>query len=133
MFSGEGAVPGSLPATQEQAHSHSGRPGPPQLHADMQGTLLCCAAPSWGWPQDGTLLRQGLSLWGIPHYPVFPGKKNFPLPLAITFSPRQAHSPPVSSCTHEPSKKVRGGGTCNSSPILPTPRKGIVMSTCSKW
>ena len=64
---------GGLPAAQGQAHSHSGRPGPPQLHADTQGT------PSWGWPHDRTLLRQGLSLWGIPHYPVSSGgKKIFP-------------------------------------------------------
>ena len=113
---------GGLPAAQGQAHSHSGRPGPPQLHADTQGT------PSWGWPHDRTLLRQGLSLWGIPHYPVSSGgKKNFPL-SGYSSSPRQAHSPPVSCSTYEPSKKVRGGGTCNSSPISPTPRKGRVMS-----
>ena len=87
--------PGGLPAAQGQAHSHSGRLGPSQLHADTQGT------PSWGWPHDRTLLRQGLSLWGVPHYPVSPGEKKFFSSLAIPSSPRQAHSPPVSCCTYE--------------------------------
>lgn len=112
--------------------------GARDLHSCTQTRRAPCSAvqpPAGAGPRTGPCSDKAFRC-GVFLITPFSQEKKIPTPsppLAITSSLRQAHSPPVSSCTREPSKKVRGGGTCNSSPTLPTPRKGTVMSTCAKW